>query len=94
MSDIAILACKREESLTPEQAAVTGSIKELCEFCGHSVWVVPRNLILREEKNAKIACWICAKKITHEELEKGEPVTECSAKPVAEMAWKKRDEAG
>lgn len=90
MSDQALLVCKREGRLTPEQAAVTGSVTETCEFCGHVVWVVPRNLILREEKGCKIACQECARKLTAAEMAKGEVVTEQPAKPVAEKAWEKR----
>lgn len=87
MSEQALLVCKREEALTPEQAASTKSVKEKCEYCGHTVWVVPRNLILREAKGCKIACQECTREMTQAELAKGEPVTETPAKPHAEEAW-------
>ncbi len=80
--------CKNLEQLSEADAARTNSIKIACEYCASVVWVVPRNLIIKEKKNAKIACTKCARRLVKEEIDKGEEVFEIPAAPVAEKLLK------
>jgi len=60
--DTHILACRPVESLTPEEAARTGSVRDFCRHCRAEVWVVPGNLVLLEE-GAVLLCVPCAARV-------------------------------
>ena len=66
-----LLVCKPEGWLTLEQAALRGSVLTRCEWCGASVWVVPRNLTLRQTRGAIVVCVACGRKEVSRQIAEG-----------------------
>jgi hypothetical protein len=76
--------------LTVEQAQKTNSIQAICECCKGVVWVVPRNLVLKEEKGAKLVCIDCGTALMLAVAEQKEPINVVPAAPYAQQVWDER----
>ncbi len=56
------LLCQRVDEGCPESAKAHKVVEQPCEGCGATVYVTPRNLVLKAARNASVMCRLCVAK--------------------------------